>query len=290
MPTRPRRSVLFMPGSNLRAMDKARTLACDTVIFDLEDAVSAEQKNLAREQVVAAIAAGGYGAREIIVRANGLDTEWIEDDIQALATSGADGICLPKIENDTEVESIIRALNAAGAPKTMQLWVMIETPLGVLNVDQIASADPRLSVLVIGTTDLAKELHLPDSPERVGLQHSLSRCLLAARANHREILDGVYLDVHNQAGFAAVCEQGRQLGFDGKTLIHPSQLAVANNVFGPSAEDLQRAEKIIQAWADIQAQGRAVVLVDGKLIEEMHVAEARRHLAIAAKISELANA
>ncbi|MEH6559003.1 MAG: CoA ester lyase [Oceanicoccus sp.] len=287
MSFRPRRSVLYMPGSNQRALEKSRTLKADTLIFDLEDAVSPDKKHLARQQVVAALKAGGYGKREIIVRVNGLDSEWGEDDITAVAVSGAAGICLPKIENEIEVEAAVKLLNDAGAPGAMQVWVMIETPLGVQNVNHIAGADARISVMVMGTTDLAYELHVPHTDDRIGLQYALSRCVVAARVHGKDILDGVYLNIKNENGFLLASEQGRHLGFDGKTLIHPSQIAAANQIFGLSDDDVIHARKVIAAWRDAEADGKAVVLVDGRLIEAMHVEEARRQIGIADMMIQL---
>ncbi len=287
MSVRPLRSVLYMPGSNQRALEKACTLAADALVLDLEDSVGPQSKVEARSQVVAAVKAAGFGVRDVIVRVNSLDSEWGEEDVQAVARSGADGICLPKVENETEVDVAIKLLNDSGAPLSMQLWVMIETPLGVQNINQIAAADPRLTVIAMGTTDLAKELRVPHTPDRTGLQYSLGRCVLAARAYNKEILDGVYLDLQDETGFFQACQQGRALGFDGKTLIHPKQLAGANEVFGPSEADLMRAQKIIDAWRQTEAEGKGVVVVDGKLVEAMHVDEAQRHVAIAKAIAEL---
>lgn len=287
MVVRPRRSVLYMPGANLRALEKARTLPADALVLDLEDSVGPEKKIEARNQVIAAVKAGGYGRREIIVRANSLESEWGQKDVQAIAQSGADGLCLPKVERSTEVEAAIEIMNDSGAPASMPLWLMIETPLGVININQIVAADPRVAVVVMGTTDLAKELHTPHTPERIGLQHSLGQCLLAARAFNKDILDGVYLDLEDDVGFASSCRQGRDMGFDGKTLIHPRQLQQANRAFGLDEDDLKRARKIIDAWKLAEAQGSGVVVVDGKLVEGMHVDEARRHLQIAQRIVEL---
>lgn len=287
MPHRPRRSVLYMPGSNLRALDKAKTLPADTLILDLEDAVSPDAKALARQQVVASIQAGGYGNRELVVRVNGLDTDWGMDDIRAVATSGANAICLPKVEAAAEVEELVRLLDDAGAPETMKIWIMSETPKGVLNINEVAASHWRLAVIVMGTSDLAKDLRVPHTPDRLGFLTSLGLCLLAARANNVDILDGVYLDLDDEPGYRASCVQGRELGFDGKTLIHPKQLSAANEVFGPSADELTRCEKIIAAWAEAEAGGQGVVLVDGKLVESLHVEEARRLLVIAAEIDKL---
>ena len=288
MSLRPRRSVLYMPGSNQRAMEKAKQLAADAVVLDLEDSVGPEKKIEAREQVVAAVKAGGYGLRELVIRVNGLDSAWGKADIYAAASSGADAICLPKVERPAEIYAALAILDAAGAPETMAVWVMIETPLGVKNIDAIASSDPRMTVMIMGTTDLAKELRVPHTADRIGLQYSLGRCVLAARTYHKTILDGVYLDLEDAAGYRAICQQGRDLGFDGKTLIHPTQVADANDVFGPSAADIERAHKIIAAWQQAEAEGKGVVVVDGKLVEGMHIDEARRSLAIAERIEALA--
>ena len=287
MSIRPRRSVLYMPGSNQRALEKARGLSADALVLDLEDSVGPEKKPEAREMVVAAVRAGGYGERELVIRANGLDSEWGEADIRAVAASGADALCLPKVESADEISAALNILDSAGAPKTLVLWAMIETPRGVLDIDAIARSDARLTTLVMGTTDLAKELRVPHTPDRIGLQYALGRCVLAARAHQKDILDGVYLDLEDAAGFRAACEQGRDMGFDGKTLIHPGQLADANAVFGPSEEAVERAHRIIAAWQQAEAEGKGVVVVDGKLVEGMHIDEARRLLAIAGHIEEL---
>ncbi|MBL4826736.1 MAG: CoA ester lyase [Spongiibacteraceae bacterium] len=286
MSHRPRRSVLYMPASNQRAMDKARTLAADTLVFDLEDAVGPEKKQLAREQSIAALQAAGYGKRELVVRINGQGTSWWADDIDALAQSGLDAICLPKVESVDEVDALVSRLEKAGAPDSIVIWVMIETPLGVLKSVSIAN-HPRVGVIVMGTTDLAKELRVPHVLDRIGLLTSLGQCVLAARACEVEILDGVYLDLDDADGFAFSCKQGRHLGFDGKTLIHPRQIAMANQCFGPSVEELLHAEKIIAAWSHAQAQGKGVVLVDGKLVEGMHIDEAKRNLSIAQHIKAM---
>jgi citrate lyase subunit beta/citryl-CoA lyase len=276
-----------MPASNQRALEKARGLTADVLVFDLEDSVGPENKASARALAVAAVKSASYGAREIIVRANSLASEWGEADVRAIAQSGADGICLPKVEAAEEIDAVITLLQACGAPETLPLWVMIETPLGVENIHQILAADQRVAVVVMGTTDLAKELRVPHSPDRLGLQYSLGRCVHAARIRQREVLDGVYLDLNDEAGFVASCQQGRELGFDGKTLIHPKQLAAANEAFGISGAELARATKIIQAWQQAESEGKGVAVVDGKLVEVMHVDEARRQLEIAAVIEQL---
>jgi len=277
-----------MPASNQRALEKARTLAADALVFDLEDAVGPSAKEEARGLAVAAVKSAAYGHREIIVRANSLDTEWGEADVRAIAQSGADGICMPKVEHAAEVEAVIKLLNEAAAPATMQVWVMIETPLGVQNINEIVAADSRMTVVVMGTTDLAKDLRVPHTADRLGLQHALSRCVLAARIYNKDILDGVYLDLKDAEGFAASCAQGRSLGFDGKTLIHPNQLEAANRAFGLDEADLLHAQRVIDAWEIAAAEGKGVAVVDGKLVEAMHIDEARRDLAMAAAIAALA--
>lgn len=289
MSIRPRRSVLYMPGSNPRALEKAKTLPADAVVLDLEDSVGPEKKAEAREAVVAAARRGDYAPRELIIRANALDSEWGEADIRAIAGSGADAVCLPKVETAAEVEQVVALLEDCGAPATMAVWTMIETPLGVQQCAQIAAAHERVKVLVMGTTDLAKELRVAHTPDRVGLLYSLGQCLLAARLQDCDILDGVYLDLNDEAGFQAACEQGRDMGFDGKTLIHPRQIAAANAVFGPAAADIERAHRIIAAWQQVASEGKGVAVVDGKLVEAMHLDESRRLLAIDAAISELGN-
>ena len=284
MLVRPRRSVLYMPGSNLRALKKARELAADALVFDLEDSVAPSKKTLAREQVIAAIKEGGYGSRELVVRVNALDGDFALADIKAVALSGADALCLPKVESASEVLLAARLLIEAGAPPSMQIWAMIETPLGILNIEQIASEHPRLAVIVMGTTDLAKSLRVPHTSDRSGLIFSLSRCVLAARVYGKDILDGVYLDLKSSDGFTHACQQGVDLGFDGKTLIHPNQVTQANKLFGPSEKTLTHARKVIQAWRQAEEQGKAVAVVDGQLVELMHVDEAKRNLMIAEAI------
>lgn len=280
MQYRPRRSVLYMPGANQRALEKARSLPADSLVLDLEDAVAPAMKATARQQIAAALAAGGYDHRELVVRINGLGSEWAEDDIKMVAASGADALCLPKVESAAQVQQAAQLLDAAGAADALAIWVMAETPLGILNIQQIAAAHTRVAVIVMGTSDLAKELRVAHTPGREGLLTSLSLCVLAARAHDLEILDGVYLDLDDEAGFADSCEQGRAIGFDGKTLIHPKQIAAANQAFGPAHQELERARRIITAWDEAQAQGKAVVLVDDKLVEVLHVEEARRLLEI----------
>ena len=278
MTIRPRRSVLYMPGSNARALEKARTLPADSLILDLEDAVAPDQKAAAREQVLEAVNAGGYGEREVVVRVNGFDTPWGRDDIVAFANAPIAALCLPKVESASEVNAVVQLLKQENS--TLKLWLMAETPRGILNIDEICGADKRNEVIVMGTSDLAKELRVPHTPDRLGMQTSLQLCVLAARAHGLDILDGVYLDIKDETGYAAACEQGVALGFDGKTLIHPSQIEAANKAFAPSAEIIERAGRIVDAWQAAKAEGKAVAVVDGKLVEVLHFEEAKRHLAI----------
>ncbi len=288
MHVRPRRSVLYMPGSNARALMKGRSLAADGLILDLEDAVAPSAKAAAREQVAAAIGEGGYGARELILRINGLATPWGHDDVAAAARSGADAVLIPKVESADMVRQVEHLMNESGAPADQAIMCMMETPRGILRAEEIADASPRVSCLVLGTSDLAKDLHAAHTAMRLPMLASLSVCMLAARAAGIAILDGVHLDLADDAGFAASCVQGRELGFDGKTLIHPKQLGPANEAFAPSAEEVERARRIISAHADAAAEGLGVVVVDGRLIENLHVENARRQVALADAIAAMA--
>lgn len=285
MSSQPRRSALYMPGINSRALEKARKLDADVLILDLEDAVAPAQKELAREQVLAAVSAGGYGRRELVVRVNGFDTPWGRADIETFATAPIAAICLPKVESAEEVHAVVQVLQQAEANADLQIWAMAETPRGVLNINAIAAAHPRLSVIVMGTSDLAKDLRVPHTPDRLGMLTALSHCVLAARANGVEILDGVQLDLDDDAGLERACEQGVELGFDGKTLIHPKQIATTNRVFSPSDAQLENAAKIRAAWREAEAAGLGVVLVDGRLVESLHVDEAERIMRIAEQIT-----
>ncbi|HEY9080350.1 CoA ester lyase [Magnetovibrio sp.] len=287
---RPRRSVLYMPGSNARALEKGRTLACDALIMDLEDAVAPDAKEQARAEIVSALAAGGYGQRECIVRVNGLDTPWGYEDIAAAATSGADAILLPKVEGPTTIHQVERIMEAQGAPAHQSIWCMMETPLGILNAQDIGSASPRVGGLVMGTSDLAKDLRAAHTRERVPMQASLSHCLLVARAYGLAIVDGVHLDLDDDEGFAYSCEQGRDMGFDGKTLIHPKTIAKANEIFAPSTDEVAWSQKIIEAFEAAQSEGKGVVVVDGKLIENLHVEQARRLVHLADMIGKMETA
>ncbi len=287
MSIRPRRSVLYMPGSNARAMEKAKSIAADVFVFDLEDAVAPDQKIAARSTILAALNGGGFGKRELVVRVNGLDTPWGDDDLRMAASSGAHAVCIPKVESAEQVCDIVARLERYGAPAAQALWVMAETPRGVLNAAQICGAHPRLSVLMLGTSDLAKDLRVPHRPDRIGFITSLGLCVLAARAHGLDVLDGVHLNINDTDGLRAVCEQGRALGFDGKTLIHPNQVDTANEVFGLDQAAIERAQRVIEAWEAAEKQGMGVAVLDGKLVENLHAAEARRVLVLAAAIAEL---
>ncbi|MCH8505470.1 MAG: CoA ester lyase [Ectothiorhodospiraceae bacterium] len=274
----PPRSGLFMPGSNPRAIEKARSLDADALILDLEDAVGPEQKQEARTLVREALRQGGFGQRELIVRVNGLETEWAEDDLRMVAVEQLDGVLIPKVESAEDLTRARQILTAAGAPSSLPLWAMAETPRGILNLVLICAGSAGLQVLVAGTSDLARDLRVRHTADRVGLIGALSQCVLAARANGLDVLDGVYLDLHNAEGFRHACQQGRDLGFDGKTCIHPSQLQVTNEVFSPTAVELELARRVIAAWDEAQAQGKGLAVVNGRLVESLHVEEARRTL------------
>lgn len=289
MPSRPRRSVLFMPGSNARALEKARQLPADALIFDLEDAVAPNEKETARRQVVETLRQGGYGRRELIVRVNGLMTPWGEGDVAALASAGADALLLPKVENKQVVDGLEGRMQRAGAPDSMSIWCMIETPRGVMRAEEIASASARLGALVMGTSDLAKDLHCLHTPDRLPFLTSLSWCLLAARANGLAILDGVHLNLEDDAGFAESCRRGRELGFDGKTLIHPKTIAAANAAYAPAPAEVDWSRRVIAAFEEAEAAGEGVVLLDGQLIENLHVEDARRIVGLATMIEALAS-
>jgi citrate lyase subunit beta/citryl-CoA lyase len=270
---RPRRSVLYMPGANTRALEKARSLPADVLIFDLEDAVAPDAKEAARANVVAAAKSRSYGKREIVIRCNGLVTSWGKEDVAAIATSGADAILVPKVESAGDVAAIVDLLAAAGAPKSM--------------AKEVASSHERLQLLVMGTNDLVKDMRARHTPMRLPMVTALGLGMLAARAHGLTILDGVYNDIQDAEGFKAICQQGLEMGFDGKTLIHPSQVEPCNEVFAPSAAELEMAGKIVAAFKAAQAEGKGVVTVDGRMIENLHVEQAERALALAAAIQEL---
>ncbi len=274
-----------MPGVNARALEKSRSLPADAVIFDLEDAVAPDAKLMARKQIIEAVAAGGYGKREVLIRTNGLNTPWGYDDLVAVAKAGADAVLLPKVESAEMVRQAETVLESHGAPSDLAIWCMMETPRGMLHAEEIADASPRLGGLVMGTSDLAKDLQAQHTAMRLPLITALGLCLLAARAARIAILDGVFLDLNDDEGFVDSCRQGAELGFDGKTLIHPKQLAGANEVFAPSDEELRLSRRIIDAYAEAEAAGKGVVLVDGKLIEKLHVDHAKRVVALAEAIT-----
>lgn len=284
---RPRRSVLYMPGANTRALEKARTLPADALIFDLEDAVAPEAKEAARTNVVLAAESKAYGRREIVIRCNGLGTPWGDADIAAIAKSGADAILVPKVESAAQVTHVVSLLDTAGAPGDMAVWAMMETPKGILRAEEIAGAHPRLALFVMGTNDLVKDMRARHTPMRLPMVTALGIGMLAARAYGLAILDGVYNDIQDAEGFRAVCQQGLEMGFDGKTLIHPSQVEPCNEVFAPSASELEMAGKIVAAFKAAQAAGKGVVTVDGRMIENLHVEQAERALALASAIKEL---
>ena len=283
---RPRRSVLYMPGSNARALEKARGLDADALIFDLEDAVAPDAKIGARATIAAALAAGGYGNRELILRINAADTPWGYDDLVAAAVMPVDAVLLPKVDSAATVLQAITILNRHGASGDLPLWCMMETPLGILRAVEIASAHPRVAGFVMGTSDLVKDLHARHVPDRAPLLTSLGLCVLAAKAHGLAILDGVHLDLDDTPGFEAICRQGQAMGFDGKTLIHPKTIETANAVFAPAQEELEQAHKIIAAFEAAEAEGKGVVVVDGRLVEQLHVNEARRLIALANMIAE----
>ncbi|MGZ4465960.1 MAG: HpcH/HpaI aldolase/citrate lyase family protein [Nocardioides sp.] len=274
----PLRSVLYMPSSNERALEKAKSIACDGLILDLEDAVAPDAKPAARESAAAAVASGEYGRRTVTIRVNGLGTEWHDDDIVAAAQAGPAGVVVPKVNSADEVRALVAALEKAGAPDHTRLWAMVETPEAVFNVREIAAASDRLAVLVMGTNDLVKELYAEHVPGRAPLHTALSLSLLAARTAGVAILDGVYNDVKDTEGYLAECQQGREMGFDGKTLIHPGQVEGANAAFAPSERAVEDARGILQAWED--GRGSGVVTYNGKMVENLHVESARRTLAI----------
>jgi citrate lyase subunit beta / citryl-CoA lyase len=281
MPTEafvPRRSVLYMPSSNARALEKAKTIPCDGLILDLEDAVAPDAKPAAREAACAAAQSGEYGGRELTIRVNGADTEWHKDDLRAACAAGPDAIVVPKVNSADAVLELVDAMAGFDAPEHTRLWAMVETPHAMLHAEEIASASERLTVLVMGTNDLAKELYAEHVPGRHPLLPGLGLALLAARATGKAILDGVYNDVKDVDGFLAECRQGREMGFDGKTLVHPGQVQGANEAFAPSQRAVEDARGILQAWED--GRGSGVVTYNGRMVENLHVESARRTLAI----------
>jgi citrate lyase subunit beta / citryl-CoA lyase len=281
---RPRRSMLYMPGSNARAIEKGRSLAADAIIFDIEDAVAVDAKALARNQIRAAIAEGGYGGKELLVRINGLGSEWFDEDVAAIARSGAHGVLLPKVESPDTVLEVEHRLAAAGAPQSLSIWCMMETPIGILRSADIAAASPRLAGMIMGTNDLALDLRCRPTPDGAAFLVSFGLCILAARAHGLAIIDAVYNDLSDDAGFEESCRCGRILGFDGKSLIHPKTIDTANRLYGPSDEEVAWASKIVAAFEAARAEGKGVIAVDGKMVEDLHVREAQRLLAMAGRL------
>ena len=280
-----------MPGANARALEKAKSLPADTLILDLEDAVAPEAKADARDTIRNAVGDRAYGAREVVIRINGLDTEWGRDDITMAAAAGVDGVLVPKITRDKDVRAINRILNDAGASPGLDLWVMIETPLAILNIRKIAkaSAKTRLAGFVMGTNDLAKAFNAVPTPDRLAFLFSLSAAVAAARACGLVAVDGVYNDIGNEAGLSDECEQGRVLGFDGKTLIHPGQVETANRVFSPSEAELSHARQVVEAFALPENRGKGVISLHGQMVELLHLAQAERVIAIDAAIRQMAS-
>ena len=289
MTFRPRRSALYLPGSSGRALEKARTLPADVIIFDLEDAVAADSKEIARHFVAEQIRAGGYGTRELVIRVNAVDSPWHRDDIAAVASVGPHAVLVPKISSPGDIMMQAKALREAGVQDHTRLWAMIETPQALLSIDAIArsSIDPaaRLDVFVMGTNDLAKETRARLAPGRAPMLPWLSLCLAAARGYGVDILDGVFNGIGDAAGFLAECEQGRDFGMDGKTLIHPSQIDICNRVFAPDAAEVEQARKILAAFALPQNAGKGALMLDGRMVELLHAEIAKRTMAVAAAVA-----
>jgi len=278
-----------MPGANTRALEKAKSIPADTLIFDLEDAVAPDAKAEARANVCTAAKDGGYGTREIVIRINGLDTEWGLDDIKAAVAAGPDAILAPKVIDGGDIDRLNDAMSRAGAPEDMALWVMIEMPRAILNIQEIAEAvgRTRLKAFVMGTNDIAKEYRALATPDRAAFQHALSQTMAAARAYDLLAIDGVYNDFKNDDGLRNECQQGRVLGFDGKTLIHPAQVAIANEIFAPAEADVEQARAVIEAFNLPENAGQGVIKVNGKMTELLHLEEARRTVDVAEAIAAL---
>ncbi len=287
MTIRPRRSVLYMPGANERALEKAKTIAADSLILDLEDSVAPDAKGEARAKTAAAIAAGGYGGRELVIRINGLDTPWGVDDLKMAAAADPHAVLVPKVARPGDIVNVSRIYGAMGGAATTRMWAMMETPIAIFNVREIASVHQvaRLSCLVLGTNDLLKESRALATGGRFAILPWLSMTLLAARAYGLDVIDGVYNDFRDEAGFRAECEQGRALGMDGKTLIHPGQVALCNEMFSPAPADVMWSRKVITAFAEASNAGRGVITVDGRMVERLHLAMAERVVSIAEAIA-----
>ncbi|MEZ5260533.1 MAG: CoA ester lyase [Acidimicrobiales bacterium] len=283
---RPRRSVLYMPAANARALEKARDIPADALIFDLEDAVAPDAKPTAREQAAEAVRSGTYGNKELTIRCNGLDTPWGADDLAVAGAAGPSAVVIPKVSGPEALAEVAKRLEAAGAPDHTKIWAMVETPVAMFNVRAIAGFE-RVNLLVMGTNDLAKELRAQLVPGRAPLLPHLAHALLAAREAGVAIVDGVYNDVRDAEGFEAEARQGFELGFDGKTLIHPSQVEPTNRLWAPSEEQIDHARRVIAAFEEAVAEGKGVATVDGRMIENLHVDNARRTLAVADAIAAL---
>jgi len=293
MSFRPRRSVLYMPGSNARAIEKARTLPADCIVLDLEDSVAPDVKPAARAQACAAVKAGGFGPREVIVRINGLDTAWWRDDIAAAVAVKPDAILVPKVSGPERLEEIAERLADLHADARIQIWAMMETPLAMLNAAAIAAAKDgrtRLSAFVMGTNDLAKDTRARIAPGREALRPWLMTCVAAARAYGLDILDGVFNDIADRDGFARECAESRDMGFDGKTLIHPNQIAATNEAFAPGAEEVAQARAIIAAFDLPENEDKGVIVLEGRMVERLHADMARRTVAIAEAIDAMRTA
>ena len=288
--TRPRRSVLYMPGSNARALEKARSLPADTLILDLEDAVAPDAKDIARTQVCEAVKARGFGKREIVVRVNGLGTPWGLEDIAAVAAAQPDAILVPKISTQADLHAVEERLVAHHHLRKLSVWAMVETPAAILNIASIAAAGGRLSCFVMGTNDLIKEIRGSHTPDRANLAAALGLSVLAARANGLAVIDGVYNDIADADGFKASCEQAKAFGFDGKTLIHPSQVEPCNAVFAPSAAEVEAARKLIAAFELPENKDKGAIKVDGRMVELLHAEIARQTVAMADAIAALEGA
>lgn len=281
------RSVLYMPGSKARALEKAKALDVDALILDLEDAVTPDEKPMARDLVCEAVKARGYGRRAVVIRVNGLDSEWGMDDLKAACAVAPDAILIPKVNAAEDLKQVEKLMKAFGGSENTRIWAMMETPMGILNSQEIAASTPMLEGFVMGTNDLFKELSATHTPDRTSVITSLSMCLLAARAYGLICVDGVYNAFKDDDGLRVECQQGRDMGFDGKTLIHPAQLAVTNEVFAPSVEDISLAQSYVDAFNEAAAKGAGVAVVNGKIVENLHVETAQKLLGKAAVIANI---
>ncbi len=291
MTVRPRRSVLYMPGSNERALEKAKSIPADALILDLEDAVAPDAKAAARDRVCAAVASGGYGNRELVIRVNALETPWGADDLFAASAAGPDAILVPKVGRPGDIISAAKVLDAANAPDKTKLWAMMETPMSILNVREIAMAgierEHRLTCMVMGTNDLLKESHARDTGDRFAVVPWLAMTIVAARAYGLDVLDGVYNNFKDTEGLRRECEHGRTLGMDGKTLIHPGQVEITNEVFSPSEKEVDWSRRIIAEFEKPENADKGVITVEGKMVERLHMVMAKRTVAIADAIAEM---